>query len=211
MSTRSGTMFDRILGRAPTLAPSAEEPGPEPRPANPEPNSASDIEANSIARSAVSETSTFAPRATTEQVEEGRLFAPKFDGDGLITCVVTDAWSAQVLMVAHMNQEALAKTIATGEAWFFSRSRQKLWKKGESSGHTQRVVEMRVDCDQDALWMRVEQIGAGACHTGRVGCFYRAVPLKQSDFRRLILDFRDGDKVFDPAQVYGENGETPET
>ena len=159
----------------------------------------------------MSETSTFAPRATTEQVEEGRLFAPKFDADGLITCVVTDAWSAQVLMVAHMNPEALAKTIASGEAWFYSRSRQKLWKKGESSGHTQRVVEMRVDCDQDALWMRVEQIGAGACHTGRAGCFYRAVPLKQTDFRRLILDLRDADKVFDPAQVYGQNGDTPET
>ena len=159
----------------------------------------------------MSETSTFAPRATTEQVEEGRLFAPKFDGEGLITCVVTDAWSAQVLMVAHMNPEALAKTIMSGEAWFYSRSRQKLWKKGESSGHTQRVVEMRVDCDQDALWLRVEQIGAGACHTGRIGCFYRAVPLKQSDFRRLILDFRDADKVFEPAQVYGESGETTET
>ena len=153
----------------------------------------------------MSETSTFAPRATTEQVEEGRLFAPKFDGDGLITCVVTDAWSAQVLMVAHMNPEALAKTIATGEAWFFSRSRQALWKKGETSGHTQRVVEMRVDCDQDALWLRVEQIGAGACHTGRAGCFYRAVPLKQTDFRRLILDFRDADKRFEPAQVYGDD------
>jgi phosphoribosyl-AMP cyclohydrolase len=153
----------------------------------------------------VSETSTFAPRATTEQVEEGRLFAPKFDADGLITCVVTDAWSAEVLMVAHMNPEALAKTITTGEAWFYSRSRHALWKKGETSGHKQRIVEMRVDCDQDALWMRVEQIGAGACHTGRVGCFYRAIPLKQTDFRRLILDFRDAEKVFDPAQVYGED------
>jgi phosphoribosyl-AMP cyclohydrolase len=158
----------------------------------------------------VSETSTFAPRATPEQVEEGRLFAPKFDADGLITCVVTDAWSAEVLMVAHMNPEALAKTIASGEAWFYSRSRQQLWKKGESSGHTQRIVEMRVDCDQDALWMRVEQIGAGACHTGRVGCFYRAIPLKQTDFRRLILEFRDADRVFDPAEAYGEPGDTPE-
>ena len=158
----------------------------------------------------MSETSTFAPRATTEQVEEGRLFAPKFDGDGLITCVVTDAWSAQVLMVAHMNPEALAKTIASGEAWFFSRSRQALWKKGETSGHTQRVVEMRVDCDQGALWLRVEQIGAGACHTGRAGCFYRAVPLKQTHFRRLILDFRDADKAFDPDEVYGKDAETSE-
>lgn len=194
MGTRSGSIIDRILGR-------------EPVPASPQDDQAP---ANPVPRSAVSETSTFAPRATTEQVEEGRLFAPKFDGDGLITCVVTDAWSAQVLMVAHMNSEALAKTIATGEAWFYSRSRQKLWKKGESSGHSQRIVEMRVDCDQDAIWLRVEQIGAGACHTGRVSCFYRAVPLKQTDLRRLILDFRDADKVFDPAQVYGENNQTPE-
>ena len=157
----------------------------------------------------MSETSIFAPRATTEQVEEGRLFAPKFGADGLITCVVTDAWSAEVLMVAHMNAEALQRTIASGEAWYFSRSRRALWRKGQSSGHAQRVVEMRVDCDQDAIWLRVEQIGAGACHTGRASCFYRSVPLKQSDFRRLILDFRNGEKVFDPAQVYGEKGDEP--
>src|SRR5262249_30680489 len=118
---------------------------PRPRAARP---ASTDPEANpgppSAARNAVSETSTFAPRATTEQVEEGRLFAPKFDGDGLITCVVTDAWSAEVLMVAHMNPDALAKTISTGEAWFYSRSRQQLWRKGETSGHTQRVIELRV-------------------------------------------------------------------
>jgi phosphoribosyl-AMP cyclohydrolase len=152
----------------------------------------------------VSDSSIFAPRATDEQVEEGRLFAPKFDANGLITCVVTDAWSTEVLMVAHMNPEALAKTISTGEAWFYSRSRKKLWRKGEVSGHNQRIIEMRVDCDQDAVWLRVEQIGAGACHTGRASCFYRAVPLKQTDFRRLILEFRDAEKVFDPAAVYGD-------
>ena len=148
--------------------------------------------------------------ADTHEREEGLAFDPKFDASGLVTCVATDAATGGVLMVAHMNDEALRKTIASGEAWYFSRSRNALWRKGESSGHTQRVVEMRVDCDQDALWLRVEQIGAGACHTGRVGCFYRAIPLKQTDFRRLILDFRDADKVFDPAQVYGENGDTPE-
>jgi phosphoribosyl-AMP cyclohydrolase len=189
MGTRSGSIFGRILGREPTPASPQEAQAP---------------------RSTVSETSTFAPRATTEQIEEGRLFAPKFDADGLITCVVTDAWSAEVLMVAHMNSEALAKTIASGEAWFYSRSRQKLWKKGETSGHSQRIVEMRVDCDQDAIWLRVEQIGAGACHTGRMTCFYRAVPLKQTDLRRLILEYRDAAKVFDPAQAYGEKDETPE-
>jgi phosphoribosyl-AMP cyclohydrolase len=177
-----------------------------------EPAPATDIRETQATVSTVSETSLFAPRATTEQVEEGRLFAPKFDADGLITCVVTDAWSAEVLMVAHMNPEALAQTIRSGEAWFYSRSRGKLWKKGETSGHVQRVVEMRVDCDQDAIWLRVEQIGAGACHTGRAGCFYRAVPLKQTDLRRLILDFRNGEKVFDPAQVYGDkDGEPPTT
>ena len=175
----------------------------------PAPPTAADTRETPATVSTVSETSLFAPRATTEQVEEGRLFAPKFDADGLITCVVTDAWSAEVLMVAHMNPEALAKTIESGEAWFYSRSRQKLWKKGETSGHVQRIVEMRVDCDQDAIWLRVEQIGAGACHTGRAGCFYRAVPLKQADLRRLILDFRNGEKVFDPAQVYGDKDEEP--
>lgn len=132
--------------------------------------------------------------------EEGLAFTPKFDADGLVTAVVTDAGNGDVLMVAHMNEEALAKTIATGEAWYYSRSRKKLWKKGESSGHVQRVVEMRVDCDQDAVWLRVEQQGAGACHTGRRSCFYRAIPLGQiGDIR---LEFRDDEKVFDPAKVY---------
>ena len=83
-------------------------------------------------------------------------------------------------MVAHMNAEALKRTIETGEAWYFSRSRKALWKKGESSGHSQRVTEMRVDCDQDAIWIKVEQNGPGACHTGRRSCFYRAVPLRQT-------------------------------
>ena len=94
-------------------------------------------------------------------IEEGSAFTPKFDADGLITAVVTDVKSGDVLMVAHMNAEAVAKTIESGEAWYFSRSRKKLWKKGETSGHVQRVVELRVDCDQDALWLKVEQVGRG--------------------------------------------------
>jgi phosphoribosyl-AMP cyclohydrolase len=106
--------------------------------------------------------------------EEGLAFQPKFDAAGLVTCVATAAGSGEVLMVAHMNEESLRKTIATGNAWYFSRSRQSLWRKGETSGHTQRVVEMRMDCDQDAVWIRVEQTGA-ACHTGRRSCFFRAV------------------------------------
>ena len=133
-------------------------------------------------------------------IEEGRALAPKFDADGLVTCVATDAKSGDVLMVAHMNAEALKRTIETGEAWYFSRSRRALWRKGESSGHIQRVTEMRVDCDQDAVWIKVEQHGAGACHTGRRSCFYRAVPLGKPG--AVTLEFRDAEKAFDPARVY---------
>jgi len=137
---------------------------------------------------------------SAKEIEEGLALAPKFDADGLVTCVATDAGSGEVLMVAHMNAEALRRTIETGEAWYFSRSRKALWKKGESSGHTQRVVEMRVDCDQDAVWIKVEQQGAGACHTGRRSCFYRLVPLRQTG--AVALDFRDAGKAFDPRAVY---------
>jgi len=135
------------------------------------------------------------------EIEEGLAFAPQFGADGLITVVVTDIKSGELLMVAHMNAEALRKTIESGEAWYYSRSRKALWKKGESSGHVQRVVELRVDCDQDALWLKVEQAGEGACHTGRRSCFYRAVPLGQSG--AVKLEFRSADKTFDPQAVYG--------
>src|SRR6266704_2341629 len=111
-----------------------------------------------------------APPGTASDLEEGLALTPKFDAGGLVTCVAIDASSGEVLMVAHMNAEALSRTIATGEAWYFSRSRGALWKKGETSGHTQRVVEMRIDCDQDAVWIKVEQAGPGACHTGRRSC-----------------------------------------
>jgi phosphoribosyl-AMP cyclohydrolase len=133
-------------------------------------------------------------------IEEGLAFAPQFGADGLVTAVVTDAKSGEVLMVAHMNRDALVKTIASGEAWYYSRSRKALWKKGEQSGHVQRVVELCVDCDQDALWLKVEQRGAGACHTGRRSCFYRAVPLGKAG--SMTLEFRDADKAFDPKAVY---------
>ena len=130
--------------------------------------------------------------------EEGLEFQPKFDASGLVTCVATDAASGDVLMVAHMNDEALRKTIASGEAWYFSRSRNALWRKGESSGQTQRVIEMRMDCDQDAVWIRVEQTGA-ACHTGRRSCFYRKVDADGGDTH---LSFVDSDRLFDPEKVY---------
>lgn len=135
----------------------------------------------------------------THDREEGLTFQPKFDASGLLTCVATDAATGDVLMVAHMNDEALRKTIATGEAWYYSRSRKALWKKGETSGHVQRVVEMRMDCDQDAVWIRVEQKGEGACHTGRRSCFYRAVTNKDGSAK---LSFVDADKTFDPGKVY---------
>ena len=143
---------------------------------------------------------TFSERGSTQAVEEGRALAPTFDANGLVTCVATDAATGDVLMVAHMNAEALAKTIQSGEAWYFSRSRKKLWKKGEESGNTQRVKELRVDCDQDAVWLKVEQAGEGACHTGRRSCFYRAVPLGKSG--AVTLEFKDAEKRFDPDRVY---------
>ena len=137
---------------------------------------------------------------SSHDIEEGLALLPKFDADGLVTAVATDVVSGDVLMVAHMNAEALAKTIETGEAWYFSRSRQKLWKKGESSGHVQRVRELRVDCDQDAVWIKVEQLGPGACHTGRRSCFYRAAPLGQKG--SVTLELRNAEKTFDPQAVY---------
>ncbi len=133
-----------------------------------------------------------------EEREEGLKFEPKFDASGLLTCVATDAASGDVLMVAHMNEEALRRTIATGEAWYFSRSRNSLWRKGESSGHTQRVLEMRLDCDQDALWIRVEQQSA-ACHTGRRSCFYRRIEADEGGPR---LSFVEAERLFDPKTVY---------
>jgi phosphoribosyl-AMP cyclohydrolase len=150
----------------------------------------------------LAEQSTFAQRGSIDQVEEGLAFAPKFDADGLVTCVATDAATGDVLMVAHMNADALRRTVESGEAWYFSRSRKSLWRKGESSGHVQRIVEMRVDCDQDAVWIKVEQDGPGACHTGRRSCFYRAVQLGKAG--AATLEFRDADKAFDPKAVYGD-------
>jgi phosphoribosyl-AMP cyclohydrolase len=143
----------------------------------------------------------FAQPLNTIQVEGGHVLTPRFDADGLMVCVVTDAWTGEVLMVAHMNAQALAKTIETAQAWYYSRSRKALWRKGEQSGHTQRVVEMRVDCDQDALWIRVEQLGPGACHTGHTSCFYRAVRLKEPAGPNTTLDFKE-EPSFDPNAVY---------
>lgn len=141
---------------------------------------------------------------TADDPEEGVVLRPRFDASGLITCVTSDAATGDVLMVAHMNAEALQKTVESGEAWYFSRSRKTLWRKGETSGHVQRVREIRIDCDQDAIWLRVEQAGGAACHTGRRSCFYRAVVAGKAGGPTLA--FVDGERVFDPDAVYGNQG-----
>ena len=124
--------------------------------------------------------SPFPAPGSVSEVEEGGVLMPRFGPDGLVTCVATEAETGEVLMVAHMNDEALARTIETGEAWYWSRSRGELWRKGATSGQLQTVIEMRVDCDQDAVWLKVRVSGdGGCCHTGRRTCFYRAVPLRQ--------------------------------
>ncbi len=119
----------------------------------------------------------FPPPGSKADLEEGSALTPRFGLDGLITCVTTDADTGELLMVAHMNGESLRRTIESGEAWYWSRSRGELWHKGATSGQIQTVVEMRVDCDQDAVWLKVHVGGdGGCCHTGRRSCFYRIVP-----------------------------------
>ncbi|MFS8039117.1 phosphoribosyl-AMP cyclohydrolase [Xanthobacter sp. AM11] len=155
----------------------------------------------------MSEGFSFPASASSQELEEGTVLTPRFDAAGLVTCVAVDAASGEVLMLAHMNAQALALTIETGEAHYFSRSRGKLWKKGETSGHTQKVVEMRIDCDQDAVVIKVEMGGTGAaCHTGRRSCFYRTVPLGAAPSAGTALAFTGDAPRFDPAKVYGDGG-----
>lgn len=136
------------------------------------------------------------------ELEEGDTFAPAFDADGLLPAIVTAAETGEVLMFAYVNDEALARTIETGEAHFWSRSRKALWRKGETSGNTLRITEIRTDCDQDVLWLTAEMTGAGACcHTGRVSCFYRRVPFGKEARQKLVMVHAD--RQFDPAEVYG--------
>ena len=118
----------------------------------------------------------FAAPGLKADLEEGLALTPRFNADGLITAITVDHTTSQILMLAHMNAEALAKTLESGDVWYFSRSRNELWRKGATSGNTQRMVEMRVDCDQDAVLIRVEQVGP-ACHTNRRSCFYRRVEM----------------------------------
>ncbi|MGL4196451.1 MAG: phosphoribosyl-AMP cyclohydrolase [Allorhizobium sp.] len=143
-----------------------------------------------------------APSSDKKILEEGLAFTPKFDDHGLVTAVVTDARDGELLMVAHMNAEAISLTLESGIAHYFSRSRSKIWKKGESSGNLQTVKEIRVDCDQDAIWLKVEVAGHDAtCHTGRRSCFYRTA---QAVDGKASLTIADDHRHFDPDHVYGQ-------
>lgn len=143
-----------------------------------------------------------APPSDKHLLEEDVAFTPRFDAHGLITAVVTDASDGELLMVAHMNAEALALTLETGIAHYFSRSRGQIWKKGETSGNLQDVRELRTDCDQDAVWLKVSVRGQDAtCHTGRRSCFYRSAAMKDGS---PVLTIVDDHRHFDPEKVYGD-------
>tara|TARA_R110000851_G_scaffold206934_1_gene358933 strand:- start:2616 stop:3089 length:474 start_codon:yes stop_codon:yes gene_type:complete len=145
----------------------------------------------------------FYPRRSVDQVEEGCELAPKFGADGLVPCVTTDVTSHEVLMLGWMNAEALRLTLETGEAHYFSRSRQEMWRKGTTLGLVQKVVEARIDDDQDAIWLRVDIGGmAASCHVGYRSCFYRAIPTVEHAGDPLI--FMENVKAFDPVATYGD-------
>jgi phosphoribosyl-AMP cyclohydrolase len=146
--------------------------------------------------------SLFKERLTVEQVEEGHDLAPRFDENGLIPVVTTDFTSGELLMHAYMNSEALQKTLELGEAVYYSRSRKTLWHKGATSGLVQKVKEVRIDDDQDCVWLRVEVNGGASCHVGYRSCFYRAVPF--GDEAGKDLTYTETEKVFDPVAVYGD-------
>ena len=145
----------------------------------------------------------FEKRKSIEQVEESTELAPKFDENGLIPVVTTDFSSGEVLMQGFMNEEALKKTISLGEAVYFSRSRQALWHKGKTSGLIQKIKEIRIDDDQDCVWLRVNVKGGASCHVGYRSCFYRSIPM-DNDKSKVVLKFEEDEKVFDPNEVYGD-------
>ena len=146
----------------------------------------------------------FEKRKSIEQVEESTELAPKFDENGLIPVVTTDFSSGEVLMQGYMNEEALKKTISLGEAVYFSRSRQTLWHKGKTSGLIQKIKEIRIDDDQDCVWLRVDVKGGASCHVGYRSCFYRSIPMDNNK-SKVVLKFEEGEKVFDPNEVYGDS------
>jgi len=145
----------------------------------------------------------FEKRKTIEQVEESTELAPKFDRDGLIPVVTTDYNSGEVLMQGYMNEEAFKKTISIGEAVYYSRSRKTLWHKGKTSSLVQKIKEIRIDDDQDCVWLRVDVQGGASCHVGYRSCFYRSVPFGEKR-GSSVLKFEENEKVFDPKEVYGD-------
>ena len=145
----------------------------------------------------------FEKRKSIEQVEESNELAPKFDENGLIPVVTTDFSSGEVLMQGYMNEEAFKQTISLGEAVYFSRSRKSLWHKGKTSGLVQMIREIRIDDDQDCVWLKVDVKGGASCHVGYRSCFYRSIPLS-NDNLKVVLKFEESEKVFDPKEVYGD-------
>ncbi len=145
----------------------------------------------------------FKKREKVKEIEEGKYLSPKFNEEGLIPVITMDAKSKEILMHGYMNDEALKKTIETKEVYYWSRSRKKIWHKGEASGFKQKVVEMKIDDDQDAIWLTVD-IGNGiSCHVGYRSCFYRNIPLGQiKDLEQIEMDFKERKKLFDPKKIY---------
>jgi len=146
----------------------------------------------------------FEKRKSVEQVEESSELAPKFDQNGIIPVVTTDYDTGEVLMQAYMNEEAFKRTIKLGEAVYYSRSRKKIWHKGQTSGLIQKIKEIRIDDDQDCVWLRVDVMGGASCHVGYRSCFYRSIPFgPQQTSSDTSLQFEEKEKVFDPKKVYG--------
>tara|TARA_B100001029_G_C14969867_1_gene399554 strand:+ start:338 stop:805 length:468 start_codon:yes stop_codon:yes gene_type:complete len=149
----------------------------------------------------------FKKRESIFEVEEGKFLSPKFDSEGLIPVITTDYNSGDVLMHGYMNEEALKKTIETKEAYYWSRSRKTLWHKGKTSGFIQKIIEIRIDDDQDSIWLKVD-IGKGAsCHVGYKSCFYRSIPLgKIKNSSEVKMNFEEKEKKFDPKKIYKNQG-----
>ena len=147
----------------------------------------------------------FKKRKSIEQVEESTDLAPKFDKDGLIPVVTTDFDSGEVLMQGFMNDEAFKKTITFGEAVYYSRSRNTIWHKGKTSGLVQKIKEIRIDDDQDSVWLIVQVKGGASCHVGYRSCFYRSISIENKNFKKIKLKFEEEEKVFDPKDVYSDS------
>ena len=145
----------------------------------------------------------FKKRENVAAIEEGKLLSPKFDNDGLIPVVTTDCKTGEVLMVGYMNSEAFKKTIETKEAHYWSRTRREVWHKGQTSGFKQKVIEIRIDDDQDSVWLNVDIGDGSSCHVGYKSCFYRSIPLgKIKNIQNIEMDFTEKEKKFDPTKIY---------